>query len=288
MIYNRTIYECHGHIILDSFGYAGSVERHKNGLDKGFIRRNLKICSEHGIKFYRDGGDRHGASVYAKTVAGEYGIDYRTPAYILHKKGHYGSMFGRAFENASEFRALVAEAVALGADFIKTSASWLLDFTHGVVADGPSLSLPELAEMVKVCHGEGLAVMVHANGADSIKCAVEAGADSVEHGFFMDIYALQIMAQTGAVWVPTCVTAGNLIGAGRYDDAILRGIFEGHKAMLTEALSIGVPVACGSDAGASCVPQGSGTLDESSVLDSLGIDAGPGNRKIEEVFRRRC
>ena len=279
------IHECHGHIILDGISYAGAIERHKDGVDEAFIRENLKINADSGVVFYRDGGDKHGASVFAAKIASEYGIDYRSPAYIIHKKGYYGGMFGRSFENMSEYRALVAEARCDGACFIKTTASGMLDFAGGGGVAGLAMNGDELSEMVNIAHGEGFAVMIHANGADCIKRAAEAGADSIEHGFYMDAAALRILVQTGAVWVPTCVTVANLIGFGRYDDGLLMSILDGHKVMLREAVTLGVPVACGSDAGAVGVPQGSGTLDELSVLESLGIDPGPGDRRIAEVFR---
>ena len=280
------IFECHGHIILDGVAYTRAVDRHINGVDEAFIRCNLKENADRGIVYYRDGGDKHGASVFAKTVANEYGIDYRTSAFIIHKNGHYGSMFGRAYDNLGEYRKLVSEALLLGADFVKTTASGLLDFAHGGKVTGASISFEELNEAVKIAHGEGLAVMIHANGADNIKRAAEAGADSIEHGYYMNSSALSIMLQTGAVWVPTCVTAANLIGSGKYDDRMLRKIVEGHKATLSKAMDVGVLVACGSDAGASCVFQGGGTLDEATILKSIGIDHQLADRRIQNVFKR--
>jgi len=282
------IYECHGHIILDGVTYAGAVARHGSRLDESFIRENLRICAGYGIKFYRDGGDKHGASVFAKKFAGEYGIDYRTPAYIIHKKGYYGSMFGKAFDSMPDYRKLVAEVKRLGADFVKTTASGLLDFADGGSVKGPALAQEELIGMVSIAHGEGLAVMIHANGADNIKRAVESGADSIEHGFYMDASALRMMAQTGAVWVPTCATVVNLIGSGLFDDNVLHMILDKHKTALAEASKIGCLTACGSDAGAVRVLQGKGTIDELAVFESLGIDPDPGNRKIEEVFINKC
>ena len=196
-------------------------------------------------------------------------------------------MFGRAFEDMRGFRELVTEATKLGADFIKTTASGLLDFARGGRVTGLSLSFDELSEMVNIAHGEGFAVMVHANGSDNIKRAAEAGCDSIEHGYYMDAATLRIIAQTGAVWVPTCVTAANLVGSGKYDDTVLRSIVDGHKAALAEASRLGVPVACGSDAGAACVPQGSGTLDELAILESLAIDHTRGDKYIAEIFERK-
>lgn len=280
------IYECHGHIILDGIAYTGAIARHQSSLDEAFIHNNLKICAEHGVVFYRDGGDKHGASGFARKIAGAYGIDYRTPMYIIHKRGHYGGMFGRAFDSIPEYRNLVGEAKRLGADFIKTTASGLLDFAHCGNVAGPALTLEELREIVSIAHGEGFAVMVHANGTDNIKRAVESGADSIEHGFYMDMAALSMMADTGAVWVPTCATVYNLIGSGRYDDNVLRGILDDHKAALVETSVLGVLVACGSDAGASMVPQGKGTIDEILIIESFGVDFEKGNRKIERIFKR--
>ena len=280
------IYECHGHIILDGVAYTGAVERHKYGVDESFVRANLEACSRCGLTFYRDGGDKHMVSAYAKTVAGEYGIDYRTPVYIIHKRGFYGNMFGRAFDDMAGYRELVSGVKRFGGDFIKISASNLLDFEHGGEVNGPEMPLHELREMVNIAHGEGFAVMIHANGADNIKRSAEAGVDSVEHGFYMDDDALTIMAQTGAVWVPTCVTVGNLIGSGKYDDAVLGRILGGHLAALVKAQSVGVPVACGSDAGAACVPQGKGTLDEAAVLASAGVVTGSADSKIAGLFKR--
>ena len=280
------VYECHGHIILDGVAYSGAVARHQYGVDEAFVRRNLEICAEHSVVFYRDGGDKFGVSIFAKSIAGEYGIDYRTPAYIIHKKGYYGGMFGRAFESMSEYRMLVAEALRQGADFVKTTASGLLDFAHDGCVTGSALPFESLREMIHIAHCEGVAVMVHANGADNIKCASDSGADSIEHGYYMNSSALHSMRDSKTVWVPTCVTALNLVGKGRYDDRVLRKVVDGHKSALGDAASMGVQIACGSDAGASFVPQGAGALDELAVLKALGIDPESGNRKIAKIFSK--
>jgi len=280
------IFECHGHIILDDFSYSDSIARHEAAVDEAFVRKNLKVNAEHGVAFYRDGGDRHGVSAYARKVAHEYGIDYRSPIYIIHKKGHYGHLFGRAYSDLSEYRGLVDQAKQLGADFIKLTASGMLDFAGDGAVTGKALSSETLCDIINIAHGEGFSVMVHVNGADNIKRTAEAGADSLEHGFFMDDDALSVISQTGAVWVPTIATVANQIGKGNYDDKVLTNIFDGHKAALRSANAMGIPIACGSDAGAACVPQGIGAHNELAILKSLGIDPTRGNKIIEEAFKR--
>ena len=77
------IYECHGHIIADGDSYIQSMKRHKFGINEPYVHEALQKISESGISFYRDGGDKYNVSAYAKKIAGEYGVDYRTP-HIYH------------------------------------------------------------------------------------------------------------------------------------------------------------------------------------------------------------
>ncbi|MCL2200557.1 MAG: amidohydrolase family protein [Oscillospiraceae bacterium] len=282
------IFECHGHIMLDGVSYNEAVMRHQNGVDEVFVRKNLQINADHGITFFRDGGDKYGATVFARQVAAEYGIDYRTPTFLIHKKGYYGSMFGRAYEDLAGYRRLVGEAKALGADFIKLAASGMIDFEKKGRITGHAMPDDELREIINIAHGEGFSTMVHVNGAENIRRAAEAGADSIEHGFFMDLDALEVIKQTGAVWVPTGVAAGNLLGKEMFDGILISRIIKEQRAMLKTAAKMGIPIACGSDVGAAYVLPGEGTLNELAVLESLSIDPEPGNKKIEEVFKRKC
>jgi hypothetical protein len=280
------IYECHGHIIADGASYRESMERHKNGVDRDYVPQALQTVAGHGVGFYRDGGDKYMVSACARQSAGEYGIDYRTPVFIAHKKGYYGSMYGRGYDDLSSFYALVKEAGALGADFIKLTMTGMLDFDDGGKIMGPVLSPAELSEAVKIAEGEGFAVMAHVNGADNIKKALEAGVSSIEHGFWPDRSVIDFFLQADAVWVPTCAAVYNLIGSGRYDDTVMRNIHENQMSVLAEAYARGVLIACGSDCGAWNVPQGRGTLDELAILKDMGIDPEKGNEAIQSRFKR--
>ncbi|NMA25709.1 MAG: amidohydrolase family protein [Clostridiales bacterium] len=280
-------FECHGHIIADGENYTEAMERHKKGVDVLYVRNALKRIADHGIRFYRDGGDKHMVSAYAKKIAVDYGIDYRTPIFIAHRKGYYGSLYGRSFESRREYRALIHEAKTLGADFVKLTVSGILDFDEGGRITGPVFIGAALREAVNIANGEGFAVMAHCNGADIIKAALEAGVSSIEHGFWPDGSVIDYFLQTGAVWVPTCATVTNIIGAGRYDPAVMENIHNVQKAVLQEAYARGVLIASGSDCGAWMVPQGEGTDDEIAVLKAMGIDPERGNAAIREIFRRQ-
>lgn len=278
-------YECHGHIIADGVSYAEAMERHKNGVDEAFVRSALQTLTAHGIGYYRDGGDKYMVSAYAKKIAEEYGIDYRTPIYITHKEGYYGGMYGCAFENMADFYKLVRQAKKLGADFIKITVTGMLDFAEGGKIMGPVFSSAELREAVKIAEGEGFKVMAHCNGAENIKNALEAGVRSIEHGFWPDSGVIDYFLQTDAVWVPTCAAVYNLIDEGRYDKNTMQKIHNAQKTVLKEAYTRGVLIASGSDCGAWMVPQGKGTDDEIAILAGMGIDPSLGNKAIAETFR---
>lgn len=254
--------ECHAHIIMDGVNYRHAIDLHRNGPDDNVIREHLKIYQDRGIIFVRDGGDALGVSTRAKELAAEYGIDYRTPVFAIHKEGHYGSIVGKSFSTMSEFHKRVLEAKEQSADFIKIMTTGLLDFNaHGAITGTP-LDATEVKEMVHIAHEEGMAVMSHTNGTYGVQAAVEAGVDSLEHGNYMNEESLTMLSESHTVWVPTLVTVRNLLGDGRYADETLKPIIETAEENVRKAFRLGVKVAPGSDAGAYRVLHGQGIQDE--------------------------
>lgn len=254
--------ECHAHIIMDGVNYRRAVDMHKNGPDDQIIKAHLKAYQDKGITFVRDGGDALGVSLRAKEIAPEYGIDYRTPVFAIHKEGHYGSIVGKSFATMREFHDRVLEAKKAGADFIKIMTTGIMDFNaHGAVTGTP-LDAAEVKGMVHIAHEEGMNVMSHTNGDYGVQAAVEAGVDSLEHGNYMNEDSLAMLAQSHTVWVPTLVTVRNLMGDGRYEDEVLWPIIESAKENVRKAFQLGIKVAPGSDAGAYRVLHGQGIQDE--------------------------
>lgn len=254
--------ECHAHIIMDGVNYRRAVDMHKNGPDDQIIKAHLKAYQDKGITFVRDGGDALGVSLRAKEIAPEYGIDYRTPVFAIHKEGHYGSIVGKSFATMREFHDRVLEAKKAGADFIKIMTTGIMDFNaHGAVTGTP-LDAAEVKEMVHIAHEEGMNVMSHTNGDYGVQAAVEAGVDSLEHGNYMNEDSLAMLAQSHTVWVPTLVTVRNIMGDGRYEDEVLWPIIESAKENVRKAFQLGIKVAPGSDAGAYRVLHGQGIQDE--------------------------
>ena len=253
-------------MVLDGVNWRESIARHKAAPQEALIRKTLAQYQALGYTYLRDGGDRWGAGALAAKLAPEYGIRYRTPCFPIYKTGHYGSFIGRGFSTPAEYRALVRAAKAAGAHFIKIMISGLMDFEHyGVLTDEP-LAPGEIADMIAGAHDEGFSVMAHANGDSAVRAALAAGVDSIEHGAYLSPETRSQLAESHAVWVPTLVTIGNLIGCGRFPDEVLTPLLAYQMNAVKKAAALGAKIACGSDAGAYRVLHGQGGLDERTLL----------------------
>ena len=261
--------DCHIHMALDGVNWKAAIARHVEGPDEGWIREMLARYQSLGFFYLRDGGDRWGVGKRARDLAGEYGITYRTPLAPLYKAGHYGGIIGEQYENLKEFPDKVIKARESGADFIKIMISGLMDFDRFGVLTEPGLEPTEIRELIHIAHEEGMSVMAHANGADTVLAAAQAGVDSVEHGAYLNGEALHAMAEAGAVWVPTLSTIGNLRGKGRFQEEAVARILESVQENVRAFAALGGLIALGTDAGAWAVPHGS--LTEYALLrETLG------------------
>lgn len=285
--------ECHAHMLMDGIDYRAAVERNRDSVCEEQIREHFETYRRSGVSFVRDGGDNCGVSRRAAQIAQEYGIDYRTPVFAVHKEGHYGRIVGRSFSNMKEFHQRVQEAADEGADFIKIMTTGLLDFkNHGKITGTP-LDKTEVREMVHIAHEEGFAVMSHTNGVYGAQAAIEAGVDSLEHGNYMDEETVSMLADSHTVWVPTLVTVRNLTGCGRYENETLFPIIHQAEELVRMAYQKKAKVALGSDAGAYCVPHGDGICKEYQVFMEILGDSEEvqewlkdGEKIIRKKFRR--
>ncbi|MBO4365923.1 MAG: amidohydrolase family protein [Eggerthellaceae bacterium] len=265
--------ECHAHIAMDGVNYTQGMARHANGPNEAHIRSCFEAYRERGISFVRDGGDKYGVSRLAARIAPEYGIDYRTPIFAIHRKGGYGSIVGRAFQDMREYTVLVEEAAAQGADFIKIMTTGIMDFNEFGRITHFDLDAAEVREMVHIAHEQGFAVMSHTNGKQAVLAAIEAGVDSIEHGNYIDEECITALAQSRTCYVPTATVARNLTGRGLFDEETLTRIWEASCRAIAVAVEAGCIVALGSDAGAVGVPHGKGTCDEYDCFAAAVPDA---------------
>lgn len=286
--------ECHAHIFMNGTDYRKAVQTHKVQANEASVRSALEAYRKAGVTYVREGGDPYGASLLAGRLASEYGIEYRSPVFAIHKNGHYGKIVGRGFDTLKEYHQRVLEAASEGADFIKIMTTGLLDFNDDGKVTGTPVDEAEVREMVHIAHEEGFAVMSHTNGIYGTRAAIEACVDSLEHGNYMDAETIAMLADSNTVWVPTLVTVRNLVGCGRYEDSVLNPIIHQAEVLVRLAYQKKVKVAPGSDAGAYMVPHGKGILQEWEAFRQILGDSGEvkewlktGEKEIRDRFKRK-
>jgi imidazolonepropionase-like amidohydrolase len=99
-------------------------------------------------------------------------------------------------------RQAVRQALRMGAQVIKICTTGGV----GSVNDSPhdtQFTPEETRAMVEEAHRAGRKVASHAQGTAGILQAVEAGVDSIEHGYFLTREVAELMAERGTAYVPT-------------------------------------------------------------------------------------
>lgn len=145
-------------------------------------------------------------------------------------------------------RAAVRHQASQGGDWIKIYA----DFEIGPSGETrPAFSLEELKAAVEVAHDLGRKIAAHATSDEGMRRAVEAGVDSVEHGFGGSPETFRLMAKKGTAYIPTLTQVeyygiyfhGYKAGGKPTED------MERSRAAFQAAMAAGVKIASGSDVG---------------------------------------
>lgn len=188
-----------------------------------------------------------------------------------------GAIFGSMYREADgpwEMRKAVREQIRRGAHFIKFMATG----ARSVVLEDPEppqMTAEEMAAIVDEAHRMGVRVAAHAEGLAGTRWALEAGADTIEHGLALhrEPKLLDQMAANGTVLVPTLTTFHDL--AERFADDFSPVLVEQAKRQLDEsyktvaaAKAAGVTIAVGYDSG----PPGT-SAQEMLRLEHAGLSA---------------
>ncbi len=183
----------------------------------------------------------------AMDVTGAYPLQ---PAYAWDIRVPIGVETVDGVEGA---RKAVREQLSHGVDWIKVYAdrgNRLLP--NGVLDDVLTFTPEEMQAIVRETHQQRHKVAVHATGINGVHNAVEAGADSIEHGEYIAPADLATMVTNGTYYVPTLYVA-------QYDAELRAGAsgtpqetptMRVHCDTFKRALQAGVKIAFGTDVGA--------------------------------------
>ena len=153
-----------------------------------------------------------------------------------------------------EFRRKAQAAIDGGADALKVIASGAV-LAYGGVPGSPEVQEESLRAIAAVAHAANKKLAAHAHGAISIRQAIRAGADTIEHASLIDDEGIQ-MARDKKVALSMDVYNGDYIDTeGRkqgWPEEFLRKnteTTEAQREAFTRAHAAGVPIVYATDAG---------------------------------------
>lgn len=254
-----SLIDCHVHLDLPYNRKETSVDRAQRLL-------------EAGIGAIRDSGSRQAS------------FSSQSPLTIVHtghaisRAGHYGTNLGTAVQNVSEAEQLIAKLADSGAKQIKIIASGIFSFSNYGDTGAIPFTTYELARMVAQANTYGLKVMAHATGNEAVLRCIEAGVDSIEHGYFMTEHTLEKLATTKIPWIPTLIPVAVHLSAPHLlsrltvlqRETVSRTLAR-HQQLVTKAATLGVCIGAGTDAGAIGVPHGTSLSWELAELANCGL-----------------
>ncbi|MEJ5377356.1 MAG: amidohydrolase family protein [bacterium] len=240
--------------------------------------QRLRACLESGIAAVRDAGHRHPQQLLKMLRNGPQGVEVQVCGWAIHAPGTYGSFLGRSVKDMAEFQQTLENLINMGALFLKVILTGPVDFGMGRVWPAQGFPTADLRHMVSKAKEAGLKVMVHANGSQGVRAALEAGVDTLEHGYLIDKQTLRLMSQTSTTWIPTLVPVRKLMDRCSQEPHCpadflenLRRIYDIQKENLAEAYELGVRIAAGTDAGAPHVEPGESIYEEMRLLSQAGL-----------------
>lgn len=151
-----------------------------------------------------------------------------------------------------EFAQKARAVIAGGADVIKVIASGAV-LAYGGVPGAPEMTREEIAAVVREAHAAGLKVAAHAHGAESIKDAILAGADTIEHASLADDEAIRLAAAHGVAFSMDIYDGDYIAEVGRREgwpeEFVRKGeeTTEAQRQVFSAAVAAGVPLIYGTD-----------------------------------------
>lgn len=237
---------------------------------------NIEKYRETGVRVIRDAGDIHGINIELRDALKNSDMTIISAGRGIRKKKRYGSFMAHELGDSSSIQETV-RSLAEKADAVKIVLTGIIDFENGIVKDPFQFDADETRLIVETAHSMGLKTFAHCSGKEGLCVAVEAGVDSIEHGFFMDESILEQMASKRIAWVPTFIPVHfqwahpeycgwNPATVGR-----LHEILENHRKHLRMAHNMGIQILAGSDGGSYGVKHGTGLFDELSLMHKAGL-----------------
>jgi imidazolonepropionase-like amidohydrolase len=168
--------------------------------------RNAFVNLREGVTTLRDAGSSDGLALKIRDQIGAG--NFVGPRIVAVAEGitdvaGYAHAFFREVGSPLEARKAAAEMIKQGADWIKCMASIEWELGQNEPMSALNLNCETMRAAFDIAHHHGKRCMAHALADDAIRAAVEAGADTIEHGIYLSEPTAEIMAKKGVFLVPT-------------------------------------------------------------------------------------
>jgi len=249
---------CHTHLCLD--GSPDPV----TALKQRSFTENVLIAAKHaeaalraGVTAVRDLGGWEGVDLGLKKAIHDGlipGPRMLVSGKVLCMTGGQAHFMGREVDGPDEARKGAREQLKAGADVIKVMATGGV-MTPGVDPGSAQLTFEELRAAVEEAEKAGKLTATHAQGTAGVKNALRAGIDSIEHGFFLDAEAIDMMLERETFFVPTLAAMYEIIEGGpefgipAFMIEKAQRASDAHLDSFRRAREAGVRIAAGNDGG---------------------------------------
>jgi imidazolonepropionase-like amidohydrolase len=168
--------------------------------------------------------------------------------------GGHGSEKGKTYSDGPyELAKAARREISAGASWVKILISGGIATDGGDIAE--ALMTPEeITAVIDAAHRFGAKVAAHSGSAAATSIAVDAGIDSIEHGYFLDREVLRKMKRAGTWFVPTIVVSQpatapffEKIGSPEWYLKRRDSVGKVHWEALQIAIEEGVNIALGTD-----------------------------------------
>ncbi len=168
--------------------------------------------------------------------------------------GGHGSKEGQTYSDGPfELMKATRKEISAGADWVKIMISGGIATEGGSIV-GALMTPEEITAVIDVAHRFGAKVAAHSGSSAATNIAVDAGIDSIEHGYSLDRQVLRKMQKHGTWLVPTIVVTQpatqpffEKIGSPDWYLKRRNSVGKEHWKALEMAIEEGVNIALGTD-----------------------------------------
>ena len=250
-------FNVHTHVSANPLALNGSDDSESE--TAVFAWTNLQALLKSGVTYVRGCGNDYDVDVKLKKLQKSGQLPH-TPHMLTSGKafsmtgGHGDSPHGgHAVDSPDEMRKAVRTAFKNGAESIKVMATGGVMTPNDFMEDA-QLSVAEMHVAVEEAHHKRRVVAAHAEGNPGIQNALDAGVDSIEHGFYVNEQEAHQMVQQGTYLTPTLIAEWVIpeFGKGELPDWEVKkaaDALDDTYVNMRRAFKLGVKFTCDTDAG---------------------------------------